>query len=440
MAAFLLYPRAVHAPPPLLVCASSRARCALSKQGHRLLSSLDPNDPSTNDRLIRKFVASSSKSLALTTLSHLLSTTTTNNSDLSSFALPMYRRISETSWFKWNSKTVADVVALLLKNGQFVEAEMLISDSIGKLCPNQDITLFYCDLIESCSKQGLKEQVFEYNACLKQILGRSPATIRRCYKSMINGLCMMDLPHDAEGMLEEMRIAGFRPSPFEFRLVLLGYGRSGLFSKMTKVLQHMEDAGCALDTVCANTVLSCYGDHGRLSEMISWIRKMRELDIEFSVRTYNSVLNSCPTITSMLQAPKRLPLSIEGLVNKLSPSSLDEVSLIQELVSSKVLCGILEWSSSEGKLDLHGMHLGSAYLILLQWLDEMRARFLAGTVLPLEISVVCGLGKNRSTRGESPIKGMVSEMMFQMNSPLKIDRRNVGRFVARGKAVKDWLC
>lgn len=69
---------------PGRVCASSVARCALSKQGHRLLSSLDPNDPSTNDRLIRKFVASSSKTLALTTLSHLLSTT-----NLSSFAIPV---------------------------------------------------------------------------------------------------------------------------------------------------------------------------------------------------------------------------------------------------------------------------------------------------------------------------------------------------------------
>lgn len=352
----------------------------------------------------------------------------------------MYRRISETSWFKWNPKIVADVVALLHKSGQFAEAEMLLSDSITNLCPNQDLALFYCDLIESYSKQGLKQQVFDSYACSNRIPGRSPAAVRRCYKSMISGLCTMDLPRDAEEMLEEMRIAGFRPSPFEFRLVVLGYGRSGLFAEMRRVIQHMEDVGCALDTVCANTVLSCCGDRGELSEMISWLRKMRELDIEFSARTYNSVLNSCPTIMSMLQAPKLVPLSIEGLVDRLTRSSLNELSLIRELVGSQVLDGVLEWSSSEGKLDLHGMHLGSAYLILLQWLDEMRAKFLGGAVIPLEISLVCGLGKNSSIRGESPIKALVSEMMFRMNSPLKIDRKNVGRFVARGKVVKDWLC
>ncbi|XP_058098403.1 pentatricopeptide repeat-containing protein At2g17033 isoform X1 [Magnolia sinica] len=412
--------------PPFPVVRSS----ALSKHGHRLLSSIRVSEPTSADSLIRKFVASSSKSVSLNALSHLLS------NDLPSLALPMYRRICKTPWFKFNPKLTADVVALLGKHGLVLESQALISESILNM-GHQDLALFYLNLVESYSEHRLKQQVFDSYECLKQVLPQSSSLGRRSYVSMINGLCLLDLPCDAEEMLEKMGNAGHRPSAFEFRLVVLGYGRSGLFSDMRRILHKMEDCGFALDTVCANMVLSCYGVHGELSEMDSWLGRMKDLEIAFSIRTYNSVLNSCPTIMSMLEEPKSLPLSIEELFTKLTT---DEVLLVRELVSSGVLVEILEWSSSEGKLDMHGLHLVSAFLILLQWVEELRTRLCAEAVVPLEISVVCGSGKHSSIRGESPIKLLVSEMMFRMNSPLKIDRKNVGRFVARGKAVKDWLC
>ncbi|XP_058098405.1 uncharacterized protein LOC131243228 isoform X2 [Magnolia sinica] len=64
--------------PPFPVVRSS----ALSKHGHRLLSSIRVSEPTSADSLIRKFVASSSKSVSLNALSHLLS------NDLPSLALP----------------------------------------------------------------------------------------------------------------------------------------------------------------------------------------------------------------------------------------------------------------------------------------------------------------------------------------------------------------
>lgn len=60
-------------PPPNPIL---RVRCALSKQAHRFLTSLSNNeaadDTSVSNRLIRKFVQSSSKSISLDALSHLL--------------------------------------------------------------------------------------------------------------------------------------------------------------------------------------------------------------------------------------------------------------------------------------------------------------------------------------------------------------------------------
>lgn len=60
----------------------------------------------------------------------------------------------------------------------------------------------------------------------------------------------------------------------------------------------------------------------------------------------------------------------------------------------------MEWRSSELKLDLHGMHLSTAYLIMLQWFDELKLRYAGNYRIPSEILVVCGSGKHSSTRGE----------------------------------------
>lgn len=251
----------------------------------------------------------------------------------------------------------------------------------------------------------------------------------------------MGLPVDAEEKLKEMASLGLRPSPFEFRLVLRSYGKLGSFAEMRRVLGIMEDAGLAVGTVCANVVLSCYADHGELGEMVSWIRKMKLLGISFSVRTFNVVLNSCPTVISIVRDVKYIPLSFAALVKKVEEDSLpDEALLVTELVASSGLIDMLRWSPDEGKLDLHGFHVAAAYVILLQWMEELRMRFSADEVVPLEISVVCGSGKHSNKTGESPVRMLVSEIMFQMNSPMRIDRKNAGRFVARGKAVRDWLC
>ncbi|XP_043711946.1 pentatricopeptide repeat-containing protein At2g17033 [Telopea speciosissima] len=423
----------------------SATTCALSKQGHRFFSSLAAaaGDDSSAQRLIRKFVASSSKPIALNALSHLLSSDNIHP-NLSSLALPLYTRITTTSWFYWNPKLVACLIALLDQQGQFEDAETLLSESVQKLGfrdGDQDLAIFYCDLIDSCSKRGSKQGVLWSYGHLKQLLFDSPnfSLRRRASEMMIRGLCTLDLPHEAEKLMEEMTaLEGFKPSPFEFKCIINGYGRTGSFTEMRRVLGLMEDEGYVLDTICSNIVLSSYGAHSELSELVSWLRKMKDSDIQFSFRTYNTVLNSCPTIMSILRDPKLLPLTMEGLIEKLPK---EEGFLVEELIGSPVLMETLKWSCSEGKLDLHGMHLGSALVIMLQWMEELRSGFHSGSlVVPVTVIIVCGAGRHSGVRGESPVKALIKEMMIRLRSPLRIDRKNVGCFVAKGKAVKEWLC
>ncbi|XP_020276341.1 pentatricopeptide repeat-containing protein At2g17033 [Asparagus officinalis] len=418
-------------PPPLCALRNSKKKSSkpISKHSDRLLSSLSSScDPSAAAHVIRRFVSSSSKSTALRTLSLLLSLS-------SPFSLPFYRRISASHWFKWTPKLVAEVIALLESDGHPLEARELVSESVLRLSSQREIAHFYCDLVVAASGRGLKEFVLECCGWIKD----TGFVGKRVFECMVRGLSLVGMVEDAEKVLDEMGHLGFKPSGFEYRVVIQGYGRLGSFKEMRRVIGRMENAEIGIDTVCANLVLSCYGDYGNLAEMVTWIRNMRLLGISYSVRTCNSVLNSCPSVVSMVKDLENLPLSMDDLLEMLND---EEALLVKEMAGTSVLLEKLTWSDSEGKLDLHGFHLASAYIILLQWMEEFRRRLRVKeeVPIPLEISVVCGLGKHSIMRGESPVKKLVSKLMSRLKSPMKIDRKNVGRFVAKGKAVKDWLC
>ncbi|XP_020263208.1 pentatricopeptide repeat-containing protein At2g17033-like [Asparagus officinalis] len=176
---------------------------------------------------------------------------------------------------------------------------------------------------------------------------------------------------DAQKVLDEMGHLGFKSSGFEYRVVIQGYGCLGLFEEMRRVIGRMEDAKIGIDTVCANLVLSCYGDYGNLAKMVTWIRNMRVLGIGYSIRTCNSMLNSYPSVVSMVKDLRNLPLSMDDLLEMLND---EEALLVKDLAGASILLEKLTWFDSEGKLDLHGFHLASAYIILLQWMEEFRRR------------------------------------------------------------------
>ena len=338
-------------------------------------------------------------------------------------------------------------MALLDKQGRYEESEKLISEAVSKIeLRERELILFYCNLVESHSKQGSKRGFDVSFTRLNRVVDDSSSVYvkQRGFEAMVSGLCEMGQVCEAEKVFDEMRVRGVKVSRFEFRCVLYGYGRLGLFEDMERVVNQMESEGFVADTICCNMILSAYGCHCELARMVLWLRKMRASQISFSIRTYNSVLNSCPTIMSIMAQEmetgvETLPLSIGELSGILSG---DEALVVKELVeSNSVLEEVMTWDSLEGKLDLHGMHLGSCYLMMLKWMEELRNGFKDGKyVIPREITLVCGLGKHSNVRGESPVKILVRKMLVRLKSPMRNDRKNVGCFVAKGKVVRDWLC
>ncbi|KAJ3693943.1 hypothetical protein LUZ60_009423 [Juncus effusus] len=404
------------------------------KSARRLLGSLNgAADGAAAEAIVRKYVAGSSKSASLGALSYLLSVS-------SPFAVPVYSRISKTNWFKWNPKTAASIATFLELQNESFQAETLISDSISRLDKSpKDLSLFYCNLIESLSRYGLTQKANEVYMKLQSM----PLSGRKPFELMIKSLCLMGNPIEAESKLKEMILLGYHPSRFEFVLIAQSYGKLDSFLEMERVIGLMEEFGVKIDTICANVILSCYGDLGDLEQMVSWLKKMTNLGVPFCLRTFNTCLISCQTLVEMINDDDSLPLSMKYLIEKLetdNSSSCIEAMVLKELVKdSSVLDETLNWSETEVKLDLHGSRAVSAYIILLQWIDEMKSQLsVNGAIIPNEISVVCGIGKH-SVEGKSRLRVLISRVLSLMNSPMRLDRKNPGRFIGRGMSVKKWL-
>lgn len=247
------------------------------------------------------------------------------------------------------------------------------------------------------------------------------------------------LAAEAEEALREMVSLGHKPDAFQFGLVAKCYGKAGQLAEMERVIASMSDAGIRLGTGAANIVLSCYSacrDHGK---MLMWLKRMRKLRIAPTTKAYNFVLNSCTTVVKMArELGPSLPLSSAQLVKKLRSGSPwpAEADVVQELLAaSSVLDKAMNWSENEVKLNLHGFSVTSAYVLMLQWVDAIKG----GRALPLEVSVVCGVGKHSDVRGEPKVRELAQEVLSRTGSPLRLSARNKGRLVAKRDRVKQWL-
>ncbi|XP_048535392.1 pentatricopeptide repeat-containing protein At2g17033 [Triticum urartu] len=398
----------------------------------RLMSELERTvTAGAAERVIRGYVGTKSKRAALAALSRLLM-------DSDPLAVPFYEAVTQARWFKWSSIHAAAVAALLEANGAAEESRSLIADSAARLESTAEVVLFYCDLMAAFSSRGLKRRAMDFYSQLR-VMPTPLAGGAKTYMAMIKSLCMMGLAAEAEEALREMVSLGYQPDAFQFGLVAKCYGKAGQLAEMERVIASMSDAGIRLGTGAANIVLSCYSacrDHGK---MLMWLKKMRKLCVAPTTKAYNFVLNSCPTVVLMArELGPSLPLSAAKLVRKVKSTSPwpAEAEVVQELLStSSVLTKAMVWSETEVKLNLHGFSITSAYVLMLQWVAALKG----GRTLPLEVSVVCGVGKHSDVRGEPKVRELAQEVLSRMGSPLRLSARNKGRLVAKRDRVKQWL-
>ncbi|ONK65003.1 uncharacterized protein A4U43_C07F32470 [Asparagus officinalis] len=107
---------------------------------------------------------------------------------------------------------------------------------------------------------------------------------------------------DAKKVLDEMGHLGFKPSRFEYRVVIQWYGRLGSFKEMRRVIGRMGDAEIGIDTVYADLVLSCYVNDELIPTIIdgkSIAQDIRTVVAE-EVRQMNNAIKKVPGLAIVL--------------------------------------------------------------------------------------------------------------------------------------------
>ena len=98
----------------------------------------------------------------------------------------------------------------------------------------------------------------------------------------------------------------------------------------------------------------------------------------------------------------------------------------------------VSWQADCWSLDLHGAHPVAAKVLLVRWLaatSQLRVQ----PNMTSDCEVITGWGKHSRMPGQSRVKQEVLQTLQGWESPFKVDSGNVGRIVARGWILNQWL-
>ncbi|KAI9107988.1 hypothetical protein K1719_020861 [Acacia pycnantha] len=142
------------------------------------------------------------------------------------------------------------------------------------------IIKFLCD-------NGKIEQALEY---LAKMQSRGCEPDLTTYNVILRELCHQDRGNDVLELLQVINQKGYLPSPHTCAALsggLLKIGKSGV---ALEILLDVISKGCALDTAVFNILFHCLCLEGRLQEMISLLKTMKENGFSPNNISYNTIL------------------------------------------------------------------------------------------------------------------------------------------------------
>ncbi|CAM6098596.1 unnamed protein product [Calypogeia fissa] len=353
-------------------------------------------------------------------------------------ALPMYKSLTEKDWYRWSPTLHARLVALLDFSEQLQEAESLVSELPEQLNIRDRLMLQVC-LIESYAKYALLDKAL---ATFHGLQSHSlPSMECLGYRALIRAYLCMDLPHQAHLVLTEMKSKELRPCLDDFKALLAAFGRGEHFADMEKVAYEVTENRLRLDQSGFNMMLSAYSQAKRFDSGSVTLRRMKELSIPCSVNTYNAISKSCPSLIAYYESVHELPQSAACLCTSLQLMGIPdgELGAVKELLALGLPPDSVKWDQDVWELDMHDMFLGTASVVLFQWLRQLKVHCVDGVPVPLTIRVVTGWGKHSDVEGRPVLKHKVLELLERMQSPFRIDSHNKGVLMSRGSSLKSWL-
>ncbi|KAH7434793.1 hypothetical protein KP509_06G034700 [Ceratopteris richardii] len=347
----------------------------------------------------------------------------------------MYLSLLDAPWFTWNAEMHAEIVALLTSSKQLAQAQHLLESVDENLSVKQRL-YFNRMLIHQYARFHLRDEVmcvFEYLQALSpSSVGPSSLT------SLLHAYAIMDLPHEALAILRKMQQQMLNPSLNDFKAVLFSLGKCDMFPEMEMLAAEMNEVNMLNNLAVYNMLITTYAsaeNHGKVKD---WLHRLLMAGLNPSVRTLNAIAKACRVLIQVSCSKTFVKAGVLSEYLRTKGAKDGELEIVELLLELCPIDEVVTWGS-RWELDLHSTNMESAYILLCCWFEEVSKKLDIKQASPSEIAVVTGWGKHSDTRGLSPIKVMVRDLLESVKSPFKLDTQNKGRLLAKPHHVVTWF-
>lgn len=306
-------------------------------------------------------------------------------------------------------------------------------------------TILYNILLNMCADMGRVDDALRLFREMSESDNCKPDNWS--YTPMIRIYTSMGQVSEAEKMLNEMLLAGYKPNLFPFTSLIQGLGRWKRFDDVVRVFDQLLDAGLSPDDRlcgCLLSVLTLCGKEEEFSKVLSCIHKANSklasvaellteeaVDIEVVMQDLRAILTKC---SQDVRKPYCNCL-IDLCWNFNFPERAHE--LLKLGTSFEVYSGLQSKTPTEWSLNLKTLSSGAATTAFQDWVSVLSKALEDGEEFPPSIGIHTGHGKHKFSD-----KGLATAMeshLRDMGAPFQESPGRVGWFLSTPVALTSWL-
>ncbi|KAL5210614.1 hypothetical protein ABZP36_006237 [Zizania latifolia] len=309
-----------------------------------------------------------------------------------------------------------------------------------------DVVL-YNMLLSMCADIGYVDEAEEIFRDMKASMAARSKPDSWSYSSMVTLYSCTGNVLGAEGILNEMVEAGFKPNIFILTSLIRCYGKAGRTDDVVRSFTMLEDLGIVPDdrfcgcllTVAAGTpaeeldkVIDCIGrSNAQLGSVVKLLVD-RAAPGEHLREAAGDLLGSVRGVVKMPYCNCLMDLAV-NLNQTEKACALLDVALQLGIYTNVQTRTQTQWS-----LHLRGLSVGAALTTLHVWTSDLYTAVQAGEELPPLLGIHTGQGKNTysSDRG---LAAVFESHLKELDAPFHEAPDKAGWFLTTSVAAKHWL-
>lgn len=307
--------------------------------------------------------------------------------------------------------------------------------------------MLYNMLLSMCADIGYVDEAEEIFRDMKASMDSPSKPDSWSYSSMVTLYSSTANVLAAEGILNEMLEAGFKPNIFVLTSLIRCYGKAGRTDDVVRSFGMLEDlginpddrfCGCLL-SVAANTqaeelgkVINCID---RSNAQLGTVVKLlvdRSASSESFRDAASGLLNSARSVVKMPYCNCLMDLCVN--VNQMEKAC----ALLDAAQQLGIYTNIQTRTQTQWSLHLRGLSVGAALTTLHVWMNDLYTALQSGGEgLPPLLGIHTGQGKNNYS--DKGLASMFEAHLKELDAPFHEAPDKAGWFLTTSVAAKHWL-